>query len=112
MLTQSHIDKFTELYPNCTELDFDITINGDGGSDITNVSAFALIEKAEDIKIENCHLLKNLNGLNKLKEVDWLTISSNETLESIKALGGLQKATLISINHNPILDWTWIPIIP
>jgi hypothetical protein len=77
--TQSQIDNFPINYPNCTQIQGDVTING------TNIT--------------------NLNGLSVLTSIGgFLIIGGNDGLSSLTGLDSLTSiGDYLYINYNPIL---------
>jgi hypothetical protein len=89
--TQSQIDSFPLNYPNCTEIEGDVTINGD---DISSLDALNLITNINgDVKIISC-ALTNLSGLEGLSSIGGDLI----TLVGLSSLSGLEELTLIGGN--------------
>lgn len=76
--TQDQIDQFAIDYPDCTELDVKLVIDGGIGSDIENLAAFSKLEIIKDeLKFvgDFSSDLNNLVELKNLKEVDRFNLS-------------------------------------
>jgi hypothetical protein len=86
--TQADIDNFQNNYPNCTELEGNVTI---GGSDISNLNGLSgLTYIGGQLQIQGDSLLSNLTGLDNLTSVGGvLSIGGNPTLISIAELTNL-----------------------
>ena len=86
--TQNEIDNFQTNYPNCTEIEGDVTINGD---DITNLNGLsALTSIAGKLSIAENYYLTSLTGLDNLTSIGgdfW--IYQNSALTSLTGLDGL-----------------------
>lgn len=90
LTTQESIDNFAINYPDCTELENDLTISG---PNITNLIGLSQIESffGGNLTIEDCLNLSNLEGLNNLNIIinGNLSIHQNENLSNISALASL-----------------------
>lgn len=89
--TQSQIDSFQILHPNCTEIEGDVLING---KDITNLNGLTVLTSfGGGLDIFGNESLISLAGLeNATSIVGYLSIWANDTLAS---LTGLENLTFI-----------------
>lgn len=98
--TQSDIDNFINDYPNCTELNGGIFING---PDIENLNGFSNIRKIQGgLHISSTNNLTSLNGLNNLDSIggDFLLIATEFIdLYELKNLRKIDGALLIESNN-------------
>jgi hypothetical protein len=98
--TQAEIDNFQTNYPNCTEIEGDVTISG---NDITNLNGLSVLTAiGESLFIGHNNTLINLTGLENLSSIGGhLNIWANDTLTG---LAGLHNVTSIGeslfIGHN------------
>ena len=119
-LSQNDVDNFPLHYPECTHLKGDVTIIGDDitnlhglngivevagslligyssylmpqGTRLTNLAGLgALTHVQGGVKISYNNHLKNLSGIYSLTSTEYLTISNNDSLESIAGLSSLQE---------------------
>ena len=88
--TQSQIDSFPINYPNCTEIEGDVTINPK--SEIVSLdSLYAITSIGGQLMIGQCNSLLTLSGLNNLQNIGGsLTIVSNYNLTNLTALNSLR----------------------
>lgn len=85
--SQQQIDSFPLNYPNCSEIEGTVIIEGE---DITSLEGLSQIEKiVEELKIFNSHQLTNLNGLNNLKYLGHFQIFHNNNLVNLDGLDSL-----------------------
>jgi hypothetical protein len=95
LATQTDVDNFLLLYPNCTTIDGNFQIGPfDGGpvspliSDISGLSNLNAINGT--FRVNNNTILSNLNGLQNLTTVaDFIIINNNVALTDISQLSGL-----------------------
>ncbi len=98
LTTQAEIDAFATNYPNCTEMNYDITITGAG---ITNFSGLGSLIEIRDLRIKNCPDLTSIIGLNNLEDVSSLELIDNPNLSSLAGFSGVESSTsLIEIINN------------
>ena len=100
-LSQSEVDSFKILYPNCTEFKA-LTLKG---SDIMNVNNLpAKISIDGPLVIENCSNLKefNIDVVVNTKN-SFIKIINNPILTTIKGLNSVIETQNIDINNNPLL---------
>ncbi len=97
--TQQHIDNFQINYPNCTEIEGYLSIQGDN---ITNLNGLGVLTSiGGDLSIMDNDVLFNLTGLNNLTTIDGglfigdINIQGNFGNPSLTSLDGLEN--LISI---------------
>ncbi len=91
--TQEQIDNFQTNYPGCTEIEGNVTINGDN---ITNLNGLSVLTSiGGDFLIGGCAylqcnpLLTSLTGLDNLTSIgSYLGIKNNYALTSICGLQG------------------------
>ncbi|MFK5895019.1 MAG: T9SS type A sorting domain-containing protein [Pseudomonadota bacterium] len=98
--SQADIDNFPINYPNCTEIEGFVQINGE---DITNLYGLSNIESVgQDLIINNNPLLTSLEGLENLISVDdfFLDISYNDALINLSGLNNLTSVFLLNISNN------------
>ncbi|MEK7255333.1 MAG: hypothetical protein AAB316_11355, partial [Bacteroidota bacterium] len=89
--SQSQIDAFPSIYPNCSDLPGDLFLNLQN-SNITNLSALSQLGSIKgDLRILGGYNdLKNLHGLENLTTIGGdLNISSNTKLETLQGLDNL-----------------------
>ena len=101
--TQSQIDSFPILYPNCTEIEGWVKIQG---SDITNLQGISVVTTMGTyLTIWYNENLTNLSGLDNLTSVGInFTIIGNSSLSDITSLGNLvYVGAALDIIDNPQL---------
>jgi hypothetical protein len=88
--TQEQIDNFQTEYPNCTEIDGDVTIDGDN-SNITNLDGLNVVTSIGGfLFIINNDGMINLNGLEALSSIgSYLSIYNNPSLSNLTGFEGL-----------------------
>jgi len=89
--TQAQIDNFQTNYPNCTEIEGDVEING---ADITNLNGLSVLTSIGGLlRIEHNGSLASLTGLGNLTSIGGnIEIVDNDSLTS---LTGLENVTSI-----------------
>ncbi len=106
--TQSDIDHFPSAFPNCTELEGDVNVNG--YDNISNL--FGLIEVTSiegQLNILDNNILTDLAGLDNLASLGgWLSIYWNDSLTTLEGLHSLNTAGGLVIGNdfgggNPLL---------
>lgn len=86
--TQAQIDSFPLDYPNCTEIEGDVIINGEEISNLNGLNVLVYI--AGSLRIHGNDLLANLTGLDGLDSIGGsLIISANGSLTNLNGLEGL-----------------------
>lgn len=87
--TQAQINQFITTYPNCTEIEGNLVIQG---ADISNLSPLMNIVRVHGlVNIQSNPLLTSLNGLNNLKKVDkGLQINKNSAITNLSGLTSLE----------------------
>jgi hypothetical protein len=103
-LSQTDIDNFQSTFPDCTELEGNVTISG---GDITNLTGINIITAINgDVDITGNSNLKNLSGLDNLNFIGGhLAIYWNGALTSLAGLENLDStADFIRIQANPHLN--------
>lgn len=119
-LSQDDVDSFPLHYSECTHLEGDVTIIGDDitnlhglngiveiagslmigyssylmpqGTRLTNLAGLGALSHVQGgVKISYNNHLKNLSGIYGLISTEYLTISNNDSLESIAGLSSLQE---------------------
>ena len=100
--TQASIDWFIILYPNCTQIDGNVTIEG---TDIWNFWGLSNIQEITgNLTIQNNPALPFPSWLSNLTTIGGdLIVYNNAILESLRALNGLQSVNNIFISSNPQL---------
>jgi len=91
---QQDVDEFPQDYPGVIEVD---RINIKNG--VFNLKGLEQLEKVGSIEIYNTEL-ENLEGLENLKEINWLVIRENDNLESIEHLSNDISIFKINIREN------------
>jgi hypothetical protein len=83
--TQAEIDNFQTNYPNCTEIEGDVEINGD---DITNLNGLNILTAiGGELSINGNDALTSLTGLDNVTSIGGeLSISGNDALTSLTGL--------------------------
>jgi len=86
--TQEQIDNFQTNYPGCTEIEGDVTINGE---DISNLEGLDVITAiGGDLWIYGNNTLSSLTGLDNLNSIgDTIRIEGNVALNSLSGLENL-----------------------
>ena len=98
--TQAEIDNFQTNYPGCTEIEGDVTINGD---DIANLNGLNILTSVEGyISIYGNTALASLSGINNLSSIGGdLSIGiADFGNPSLSSLTGLENLTSIEGNLN------------
>jgi hypothetical protein len=101
--TQSSIDNFQAVFPDCTEIEFSVKVEG---SDITNLNGLSNITSiGGDLRILHTERLVDLTGLENLSFIGhMLEIHNNDSLSSIYALNSLSAiGGFVKIIDNPQL---------
>ena len=113
--TQASIDNFQTNYPNCTEIEGDVEINGDDISNLNGLNVLTSIEGNLLIGTDTDAFanpnLSSLEGLGNLTYVgDSVIIGGNEVLAS---LSGLESLTSIegSLSIGYVVDEGWPPFV-
>jgi len=91
--TQEQIDNFQTNYPGCTEIEGDVTIQGD---DITNVDGLSMLAAIGGfLNVSDCGQLLNLEGLGELSSVggyvgfyNCAALTSFNGLTNLSSIGG------------------------
>ena len=102
--SQEQIDNFPTEYPNCRAIEGSIYIEG---NDINNLIGFSNINKFySHLRIETCHNLYNLTGLNNVDTIGELIIHVNENLSDLSGFEKLKciKDGLLQISDNNSLN--------
>ncbi len=92
LTSQSEIDSFAQLYPNCTVIDGSLEIKqSTTGGKIANLSDMSfLLEVAGNLIIENTTELQNLDGLQNITQIGRdLIIANNDKISTLLGLEGL-----------------------
>lgn len=83
--SQLEIDDFLVLYPNCTQLEGKLIINGGDISDLSGISQIEVI--GDDLRIYSCDALLSLTGLSGLTQIPGdVRITNNDKLNSLEGL--------------------------
>jgi hypothetical protein len=100
--TQAQIDSFQTNYPECREIEGNVTISG---SNITNLNGLnMIIAIGQSLDISYNVTLTNLNGLNSLTSLINLSIDGNNMLTDLTGLEGLTSiGGFLGITGNPSL---------
>ena len=92
--SQAEVDSFFMDYPDCTELEYGLTISGFDITDltllsgITSVHALFIIDNPQLVTLDGLQSLQNIDGFDE-NNFTYLTIWDNNNLESIAALSNL-----------------------
>ncbi|MBC8321383.1 MAG: T9SS type A sorting domain-containing protein [Bacteroidetes bacterium] len=126
--TQTEIDNFHINYPNCTEIEGDVTINGP--TEISNLLGLSVLESINgnlyidinlnlnslsglenltyvggELQIWNNPAISNLDNLSSLEHVGALYIASNDSLTNITGLSMLDSIEyFLHIEDNELLN--------
>ena len=91
--TQTQIDNFQNDYPNCTQIEGNVTFNG---SNITNLDGLSAVTSVGGTVSIYLNSLKSLEGLNNLTSIgEGLYLSYNDSLinleefENLTSIGGM-----------------------
>lgn len=106
--TQADIDNFQTYYPNCTEIEGDVTIGG-VSTNITNLNGLSVITSiGGTLWIVWNDNLANLSGLNNLTFIGGdFELKGNDSLTSITSLENLTTISgSLSIGTN-FFGWIW-----
>jgi hypothetical protein len=103
--TQSQIDSFSILYPNCSEIEGEVFIEGEDINSLIGIEALTAIHGSLRINYNNT-ILTTLNGLNNLTYIGGsLMIGGNAGLSDISALGNVDYVGyFIIVSFNPYLN--------
>jgi hypothetical protein len=86
--SQAQIDNFQGNFPGCTEIEGNVTINGENIADLSGLAAITSI--GGYLILQNNVNLKSLSGLANLTHVGgWCWIFNNDSLTSLTGLGSL-----------------------
>jgi hypothetical protein len=102
--TQADIDNFQINYPNCTEIQGNVSISGNG---IANLSGLSVLRQIlGNLSIYSNDSLINLSGLNGLTRIGGdLTLSVNPHLANLSGLNGLKSiAGSMVLNYTSLTD--------
>jgi len=101
--TQADIDVFIIVYPNCTKIDGNVTIEETTPDDIWNFAGLSRItEITGNLIIQNNHKLPFLSWLENLTVIGGgLIVENNANLISFQGLSGLQTVDSINVYNNP-----------
>lgn len=101
--TQAQIDSFQVNYPNCTEIEGDVNIQGSSIRNLYGLSVLTSIGGSLSIRYND--LLSNVTGLNNLTQIgSLLSIEYNDSLKNITAFFNLTDiGTFIYIQGNAAL---------
>ncbi len=96
--TQAEVDNFPNQYPNCTEIEGNVTITG---SVINLDSLDQIISIGGDLVIEDCEELETISGMENLTELGGdLNIKGNDSLTIITGFENLMSVNTIDIRLN------------
>lgn len=95
LATQSQIDNFSINYPGCTELQNNLWIGTNSGSNITNLNGLsqitAVVGSQIGLFIIGSPLLENLSGLENLEFIDGPFGVQNTGISNFSGLGNLER---------------------
>lgn len=99
--SQAQIDSFPLLYPTCTSISGNVTIQG---ANIVNLNALAQITAiGGSFQILNNPALTGLSGMAGLSNVSSIFIQNNPSLTSVTAFNSLSTIGYLFIDGNPVL---------
>ncbi|WP_196889270.1 T9SS type A sorting domain-containing protein [Aureivirga sp. CE67] len=129
--TQEQVDSFLEKYPNCTELNKQVKLEGEeiqnleAFSNIVKVNHYFYIENTSITNFNGLHNLKNatasfyvekndnisnFEGLNSLEEIGYtFYINDNNNLTSTDGLNSLKKVNTLTFSYNSNLTNLVLP---
>jgi hypothetical protein len=91
IITQAEVDSFQYFYPDCSELEGNVSIGYLGGGYITNLNGLNVINSVGgDIRVSGNDSLQNLTGLNNLSSIGGrLWIQGNVLMQDLTGLENL-----------------------
>ena len=104
--TQTDVDAFAAMYPNCTNIEERITIGGSDLPTITDLSPLAqLVRVGGNLSINSTVDLESLNGLENIAAIDGnLTIRDNQRLTGLLENWQLDSVKSVTIDNNLLLE--------
>jgi hypothetical protein len=87
--TQSQLDSFKIMYPDCDSLDAKLEIREKNLYNIENLSGLSKLKYIRELKLSTLWGLNDLSGLENLQGVEKLEIFRCIALESVEAIQGL-----------------------
>jgi len=93
--SQADVDNFQAYYPDCMELEGDVTICGNDIMNLNGLNAFTSF--GGSLKISNNYALINLTGLENLTSGGYLSIYGNTALINLTGLEGLSSVESLNI---------------
>jgi len=102
--SQSQVDSFSVLYPNCTEIEGNLILNDTDSTKISNLNALSNLTKING-SLNVISSLEELSGLDNIVEIGGtLAIIRNEKLTNILSLKNLKKVNgSLTISTNSAL---------
>ncbi len=86
--TQAEVNAFVAQYPNCTEINGLLTINGGNINNLSGLSNITSITNG--LTISQCNTLASLNGLQNITTINGnISITNNPLLVNLTGLNGL-----------------------
>lgn len=100
--SQADVDNFSLVYPNCTELEGELSISG---YDITNLEGISSVTSIQgNLVVSDCESLADLTPLSNLVSVGSIFIQYNYMLDNLMGLDGITTVpTGLNIYGNPNL---------
>jgi hypothetical protein len=101
---QAQVDAFKDAYPNCTEMDYSITVQGAGIHNLAGLSNLQIING--DFTIVNCDSLEDFKGLESLEQINGeVRFQNNIGLKSFDGLSGLRifGGEYLYISRSPLI---------
>ncbi len=99
--SQQAIDNFPSNYPDCSIFEGTLYIRSGSDDPITNFNGLSQLEVINGaLIIEDNTSLKNLEGLNNLKHINFLRIDRNIGLSDLKGLDNIRSINNLSIYEN------------
>jgi len=97
--SQAQIDNFPTDYPDCTEIEGFVNINGEG---ITNLNGLSDLHSiGEYLWLQECYDLTSLSGLSNLDTIGgWLSIDGSSVLTNLQGLEGINYLTYLGLSYN------------
>jgi len=106
LITQSEVNDFGTMYPNCTEINGYLRIGQyNTPSDINDLTSLGQINTVvNEVRIQSCDLLTDLSDLSNLTTIGrYLSIHYNDALTHLTGLNNVETVGGISIYDNDAL---------
>ena len=96
--TQEEIDDFSQNFPNCTDLAYDLRVDGTSNQ-ITNLNGLSSIITSKNILILYTQIA-SLEGLNALESAEIFTLWGNQNINTLEGLGALNSMNSFQLYEN------------